>query len=268
MELKPAIFPYEKKNHVLLTWAQSMNGQIGYKTPTLNTVKEEDGYIRGQLKISCKESFHMTHGLRASFDAIMVGSGTVRNDNPSLTCRYPHPEDPRCLAPLHMQPIPIIIDSQLSLDYASLKVMDLARRRLTKAPWIVVAPSVLQKKTTDARLQERWNCIEDHGGRVFVRDQECPENWKDYVSLEKLQSSGASRIMVEGGANLLKRAFDSNAFDSLIVTIAPKVFSSEETTGISYLHNLNMNGALWIPCGTDILLTTYKQFPIELLQAE
>ncbi|WBW72202.1 5-amino-6-(5-phosphoribosylamino) uracil reductase Rib7 [Schizosaccharomyces osmophilus] len=263
MEVKPAIFPHEQKNHVLLTWAQSMNGKIGYK----NYSDDEKGNLfLGQLKISCKESFRMTHGLRASFDAIMVGSNTVRNDNPSLTCRYPHPEDSTCLAPLSMQPIPIIIDSHLSLNYASLKVMELARCGLTKAPWIVVAPSVIQRKTKDAQLQERWNCIEHYGGQIFVRDQEYPENWKDYVHLEKLQSNGASRIMVEGGATLLRKAFESNSFDSLVVTIAPKMFSDEETIGISYLKHLNLNHALWIPCGSDILLTTYKHFPMELLQ--
>ncbi|EPX71155.1 5-amino-6-(5-phosphoribosylamino) uracil reductase [Schizosaccharomyces octosporus yFS286] len=265
MEVKPASFPHERRNHVLLTWAQSMNGKIGYKVPSSY---ENPHVFRGQLKISSKESFRMTHGLRSLFDAIMVGSNTVRNDNPSLTCRYPCPENSNCLAPVSMQPIPIIIDSHLSLNYATLKVMDLARRGLTKAPWVVVAPSVLQRKTTDAQLQERWNCIEYCGGRIFVRDQEHPNNWNDYVSLKELQSNGASRIMVEGGATLLEKALESNSFDSLVVTIAPKMFSSEETVGISYQKYLDLNHASWIPCGSDILLTTYEHFPIDLFTLE
>ena len=39
------------------------------------------------------------HGVRASHDAIMVGAGTVRNDDPELTVRYVQGRNPLRIVP-------------------------------------------------------------------------------------------------------------------------------------------------------------------------
>jgi 2,5-diamino-6-(ribosylamino)-4(3H)-pyrimidinone 5'-phosphate reductase len=56
---------------VTLTFAQSLDARIGRR----------DGK---QLILSGDESMAMTHRLRKAHDAVLVGVGTVLNDNPGL----------------------------------------------------------------------------------------------------------------------------------------------------------------------------------------
>ena len=49
----------------------------------MRTLSNEDKWITGPL------SRHMGHKLRAAHDAIITGSGTLREDDPSLDCRLP-----------------------------------------------------------------------------------------------------------------------------------------------------------------------------------
>jgi len=71
---------------VTLTYAQSLDGSIA----------AADG---SAVLISGKESMHMTHALRAAHDAILVGVGTVRNDDPSLTVRLCAGSNPQVTSP-------------------------------------------------------------------------------------------------------------------------------------------------------------------------
>ncbi|KAL2315445.1 2,5-diamino-6-ribosylamino-4(3H)-pyrimidinone 5''-phosphate reductase [Schizosaccharomyces pombe] len=251
MESSQAYFPPSaNKKHVLLTWAQSINGRIGYvvESPSL-----------GQLRLSSKESFVMTHLLRTKFDGIMVGSRTAENDNPSLTAKLPDPANPDCLLPLNKQPIPIIVDSNLRLDYASLKVIRLARERLGKPPLIIVAPSIWQQVQHDNKLKEAVKLIQSVGGRCIIRNEDSPDSWSDYVALDKLLQNGVNRIMVEGGAELLAKAFGSTDIDAYVVTIVPKIFSCSNTTEIKNLNNLNLTtNSHWYPCGPDVIFTNYS----------
>ena len=69
------LFNYrQKKAFVALKIATSLDGQVALKNG-------ESKWITGA------ESRHYVHFLRASYDAIMVGKGTVLHDNPSLNIR-------------------------------------------------------------------------------------------------------------------------------------------------------------------------------------
>jgi len=63
-----------------------------YPEVTLTYAQTLDGFISGKpnsppLLISGKESMLMTHCLRNRHDGIMIGIGTVLNDNPQLNVR-------------------------------------------------------------------------------------------------------------------------------------------------------------------------------------
>jgi diaminohydroxyphosphoribosylaminopyrimidine deaminase / 5-amino-6-(5-phosphoribosylamino)uracil reductase len=59
----------------------------------LKLALSKDGFIAGannkQVQISGEEAWRFTHMLRAQSDAIMVGHGTFKADNPQLNCRLP-----------------------------------------------------------------------------------------------------------------------------------------------------------------------------------
>ena len=62
-----------KRPYILLKWAQTADGYMGRPDK--------------RLKISNSVSEVWMHRVRASMDAILVGTDTVIKDNPSLTCR-------------------------------------------------------------------------------------------------------------------------------------------------------------------------------------
>ena len=77
---------------VSLSYAQSLDGSLAAR--------------RGSpLLLSGKASMQLTHRLRASHDAILVGIGTILADDPQLTVRLV--QGP--------QPQPVILDSHLRL---------------------------------------------------------------------------------------------------------------------------------------------------------
>ena len=68
--------------HVAAKWAMSMDGK--------SITSKQDSRI-----ISSPESFTVTQHLRQYYDAIVVGSQTVIDDNPSLNVRHPSIKKPR-----------------------------------------------------------------------------------------------------------------------------------------------------------------------------
>jgi hypothetical protein len=71
LALHPTAVPIDGRPRVTLTFAQSVDGKIAGR----------DGK---QLILSGKESMVMTHWMRTIHDAILVGIGTARNDDPQL----------------------------------------------------------------------------------------------------------------------------------------------------------------------------------------
>jgi len=97
------------------TNTNSSNNNSLYPEVTLTYAQTLDGFISGKpntppLLISGKESMLMTHCLRNKHDGIMVGIGTVLNDNPQLNVRQLAGFNDGGLV---KNPQPIILDSKL-----------------------------------------------------------------------------------------------------------------------------------------------------------
>ncbi|EEB05476.1 5-amino-6-(5-phosphoribosylamino) uracil reductase [Schizosaccharomyces japonicus yFS275] len=235
--------PAPNTDYVFLTWAQSLNGRIGY---TYSQGKPNPG----QLVLSGHESFVMTHKLRAHADGIMVGSTTVRVDNPSLTARLPDPAHDTL--PLDQQPRPILVDSSLSLDYESLKVIKLARLGVGKAPYVIVSPKTESAAKSDPIIEQKVNVITRVGGKLIVRATDNTVRFHEYVALDQLRELGIRRLMVEGGARLLSHALKSECVDAAIVTISPQFVDPLSTIGID-APSLNWPCKSWEMFGDDVV---------------
>ena len=188
--LRNAIIPSAGKNgrpFVTLSYAQSLNGSI--------TTKRKE-----TLSLSNAQSLTITHQIRASHDAVLVGIETVLTDNPRLTVRRVSGENPQ----------PIILDSRLRfpLDAQLMEHTDLL-------PWIA---------TTQTAHHDRQQTLECAGARVL----RFPSNDSGKVDLNALLShlygQGITSLMVEGGAQVISSFYQAQLIDRLIVTVTPLFF--------------------------------------------
>ncbi|MBX7106173.1 MAG: bifunctional diaminohydroxyphosphoribosylaminopyrimidine deaminase/5-amino-6-(5-phosphoribosylamino)uracil reductase RibD [Gemmataceae bacterium] len=156
--------------YVHLKWAMSLDGKIASRT--------------GDSKwISGEESRRLVHQLRGRVDAIIVGAGTVRADDPLLTARPPGPRTPARIVLASRPELPA--DCQLL-------------RTAGDSPVIVVSP-------TPATIP---------GAEVLVADG-LPS------LLAELGRRRMTQILVEGGAKVIGSFLDAGLVDECHVFIAP-----------------------------------------------
>ncbi len=152
--------------------------------------------------ISCPESREFVHKLRAEYDAVMVGAGTVRNDNPRLTARIRGAKDP----------LRVIVDGRLSIPLDS--------KVVRKGTIIAVSEKAPKKKVLEAVKK---------GAAVFV-------SGKDMVGIRELVSNlgmmGVRRILIEGGSGLNASALEAGVVDRLYLFVAPKIIGGREARGV------------------------------------
>ena len=175
---------------VLLAYAQSLDGSV---TDTAGKA----------MQLSGPESSAMTHRLRATHDAILVGIGTVIADNPQLTVRLSEGRDPQ----------PVILDSTLRfpLDAHLLKNPKLS-------PWIA---------TTERAPARRRRELESAGARIIPLPS-TPNGWVHLTPLlECLRAAGITSVMVEGGPRVITGFLTERLVDHLILTVAPVMVGAE-----------------------------------------
>ncbi|PLW45454.1 hypothetical protein PCASD_05919 [Puccinia coronata f. sp. avenae] len=186
---------------VTLTYAQSLDGKIA-------------GVDGQQLRLSGNQSMKMTHLLRARHDGIMVGIGTLLNDDPQLNAR-----NISVAVPLANQPQPIVLDTSLRTP-VDCKLIKNYRNQVGKQPWLICARSAMS-------LQRRQE-LEAAGARVIPITNGMNAS-KQGLDLEKVlevcKLNGINRLMIEGGAaiisSILNQASDSPILNILIVTVSP-----------------------------------------------
>jgi 3,4-dihydroxy 2-butanone 4-phosphate synthase/GTP cyclohydrolase II len=169
---------------VSLCYAQSLDGCLAAQ--------------RGQpLALSGSATRRLTHQLRARHDAILVGSGTVLADNPSLSVRLVEGPNPQ----------PVILDSRLRTPLTANLVC-----RTERPVWIAA---------TARSNPARRSALECAGARVLT----LPEDSSGQVDLPALLSVLAGRgvrsLMVEGGAAVLSSFLAQDLADWVCVTVAP-----------------------------------------------
>ncbi len=177
---------FRKRPEVILKMAISADGMVGRSGA-------------GQVRITGAEADSRVHILRAEAQAIMIGGGTLRADDPELTCRLPGLEG--------RSPIRVLVGGAEALTEGS-RIL----RTLGKAPvWLAATERSDPERL--AQLQRRGVqllAVEEMAGLVAL-----PE------LLEDLAQRGVMSILVEGGARLARSLLDDDLVDRIVLFEGP-----------------------------------------------
>jgi diaminohydroxyphosphoribosylaminopyrimidine deaminase/5-amino-6-(5-phosphoribosylamino)uracil reductase len=126
----------------------------------------------------------------------MVGVGTVRTDDPSLTCRLPGLEN--------RSPIPIIVDGSLTTPVTA-RLFASARQRAL----VILTAQASGPRHAQAGA-EIISCPAVAAGRVDLAK-----------GLARLAERGINRLLVEGGANLAAQLIAEDLVDEIALFTSP-----------------------------------------------
>jgi len=185
-----------------------------------------DGRIadpRGRSRwISGRDSRRYAHVMRANADAIVVGAGTARADDPRLTARFPRS---------HVrQPLRVVVDSRLALPL-SLKLFG---PKLARGTVVACAPraSAQRAKRLEARGVTVWR-VPGPNGHV------APE-----ALLARLAEVGAQEVLLECGPALGTPWLEQGLVDRLAMFVAPRLLGAKGLGWLGSLGSRPLEGAL------------------------
>ena len=184
---------------------------------TIKTAMTLDGKIAARSNkskwITDETSRAEVQKLRNSYDAILTGSGTIKYDNPSLTCRMKGGRNP----------VRVVLDTNLSTDENSKVYTDDGTRV------IIIAG----EKVSNSRIKEYPSHIE-------IEKCKLKNNKIDISTAVKiLYEKGLRSIMTECGGLLNKSIIEEKLADELIQFIAPKLLG--DTKAKSFTEGFNRN---------------------------
>ncbi|MEQ9122298.1 MAG: RibD family protein, partial [Alphaproteobacteria bacterium] len=184
----------------------------------LKTAMTLDGRIAaasGDSKwITGPEARRQGHLLRARHDAILVGAGTARADDPRLDCRIPGLEA--------ASPLRIVVDSRLGLD-SGLDLVKGAKARPTWAFGREDAPA------------DRRAALEAAGVRVFAAPADAGVRVDLAAVLGLLAAEGVTRLLVEGGAAVAAALLGQGLVDRIHAFRAPFALGADGLAAIGPL---------------------------------
>ena len=163
---------------------QSLDGRIA-------TASGASHYVTGEQDI-----LH-NHRMRALCDAVLVGAGTVRHDDPQLTVRL-------CDGP---DPVRVVVDTERRLD---------------------IGYHVFQDGCAETLLLTAADKADGlrHGNAVVIGVPRLGQGLCPRVIRDILAARGLNRVFIEGGGITVSRFIQAGGLDLLQVTIAPLIIGS------------------------------------------
>jgi len=208
---------------------------------TLKLASTLDGFIAdksGRSKwITSPETRKRVHQWRAWSDAVLIGSGTVLADDPSLTVRDAEGKNP----------LRVIVDSTLRIPLDAKVLADSN---------VVIATTPRAGKESLDEFRERgidvWT-VDDEFGRVSLP-----------ALMKRLGERDITSVMCEGGGVLAGSLLREGLADKAIFTIAPKILGggrhSVEDAGVTGLDRaIQLDDVEVETSGEDVIVSGYIQ---------
>lgn len=165
-----------------------------------------DGYLddasQDRLLLSNDADFDRVDKVRASCDAILVGAGTMRRDNPRLLVRSPARQAERVATGRLASPVKVTVTNSGDVDPAARFFTDGDGPKLVYCP-----PAAL------SRVRRRL------GAAATVVSVGEPVNLRRLLA--DLRGRGVDRLMVEGGGLTHTRFLTADLVDELQLVVAP-----------------------------------------------
>ncbi len=196
--------------------------------------------------VSCPESRALVHRWRALSDAVVVGAGTARADDPTLTAR-----EVGC----RRQPLRVVVDPRCTLasDCRLAQTAD-------EGPVLVVCS---EQVSPERRAEvESWGVaiatVEVGGDRGLDPVEVC----------RVLAARDVQSVLLEGGPLLAGSWWDAGVIDKVAAFIATSVVSGREAHGplsgpgaVSMKDSVRLHEVETQQVGSDILITGYTGGP-------
>ncbi|MGI6092784.1 MAG: bifunctional diaminohydroxyphosphoribosylaminopyrimidine deaminase/5-amino-6-(5-phosphoribosylamino)uracil reductase RibD [Veillonellaceae bacterium] len=228
-----------KLNEVFIKW-------IATKMPfgVLKTAMTLDGKIAtytGHSKwITGSQARLRVHELRNTYDAIMVGIGTVLADNPELTTRLPNGG---------RNPVRIVVDSMARTPLSSKIITDGLARTIICVSENAPVDKIASLKSCGAEI-------------LIIHRNELGLDLRELFI--ELGNKNITSVLIEGGASINGSALQANIVDKIEWFIAPKIVGgigapgSVGSIGAATLDNAHLLEDINTNfIGEDILISAY-----------
>lgn len=182
-------FIQTKTPYVTLKGAVSMDGKIAAKTGDSKWITSEEARLDA-------------HQLRHEHDAILVGINTVLKDNPLLTTRKPQGGK---------NPVRVILDTECRIPLSARVIQDKSSKT------IIFTGNEYDRKKAGQLAEMGVEVISLATERISVKDVLQILGEKEIVS-----------VLVEGGSEVHASFIDEEAFQQIILYMAPKIIGGRE----------------------------------------
>jgi diaminohydroxyphosphoribosylaminopyrimidine deaminase/5-amino-6-(5-phosphoribosylamino)uracil reductase len=175
-----------KRPFVILKCAATLDGRIATRTG-------DSKWVTGE------KARRFVHQLRHGVDAILVGIGTIRADDPSLTTRLRSRKG--------ADPVRIVLDTHLSIS---------PEARILKLD-----------SDSDTILVTGRKIAEDKK-KSFIQQPDASDQIDLNLLMDQLGSMGIASVLIEGGSRVIASAFSSGIVDKIHFFYAPKILGGDD----------------------------------------
>jgi len=214
----------KRRPYVHVKIAQSLDGIIA-------------GVRRAPRRISGPGSRALVHTWRTQYDAVLVGAGTIRADDPRLTARGVSGRDPDV----------VILDGRLRISEGARVLRTASRRRVI----ICATRNAIRKNRGKVRRLAARGVVllssAGRGGHLRIPDL-----------MAELYEHEIGSILVEGGSVVFREFLEAGVVDALSIFVAPRVIgdgvpvfaASRKALPVSFQFRTVQTGIV----GSDVLI--------------